>query len=160
MIIRQAEEGDGSAIWEMLEPVVRSGEEFALPRDMQRDAGLAYWCAPAHEVFVAQIDGRIVGSYFIRANQAGGGDHVCNCGYMTLPSARGQGVARNMLEHSLQRARECGFQAMQFNFVVSSNERAVKTWAAHGFEIVGRLPGAFRHPTLGNVDALVMYRML
>ena len=50
--------------------------------------------------------------------------------------------------------------AMQFNFVVSSNDRAVKTWQAYGFEIVGRLPGAFRHPALGDVDAFVMYRTL
>ncbi len=49
---------------------------------------------------------------------------------------------------------------MQFNFVVSTNVRAVNLWGAMGFETVGRLPGAFRHPTLGDVDALVMYRTL
>lgn len=160
VMLRIADRADDDAVWAMLEPVVRAGEEFALPRDMQRDAGLAYWFAAAHEVFVADVDGVAAGSYFLRANQSGGGDHVANCGYMTLPAARGQGIARAMLEHSLQRARERGFRAMQFNFVVSSNERAVKTWGAYGFEVVGRLPGAFRHPTLGSIDAFVMYRTL
>jgi len=49
---------------------------------------------------------------------------------------------------------------MQFNFVVSTNKRAVKLWSSLGFEIVGRLPRAFEHPELGLVDALVMYREL
>jgi GNAT superfamily N-acetyltransferase len=160
LTIRAAGSEDREAVWQLLQPVVRAGEEFALPRDMTQADGLAYWFAPAHEVFVAHDNGAILGSYFIQANQAGGGDHVANCGYMTLPAARGKGIARAMLEHSLQRARERGFQAMQFNFVVSSNERAARTWAAYGFEIVGRLPGAFRHPQLGKVDALVMYRAL
>ena len=102
----------------------------------------------------------MVGTYLLRANQAGGGSHVANCGYVTAAAAQGQGVARAMLEHSLALARARGFLAMQFNFVVSTNERAVKTWQANGFEIVGRLPGAFRHPRLGFVDALVMYRRL
>jgi len=49
---------------------------------------------------------------------------------------------------------------MQFNCVVSTNERAVKLWQKWGFAIVGRLPLAFRHPTHGYVDALVMFRPL
>jgi ribosomal protein S18 acetylase RimI-like enzyme len=65
-----------------------------------------------------------------------------------------------MCQHSLEYAKTRGFRAMQFNFVVSSNERAVRLWQSMGFEIVGRLPGAFVHPALGTVDALVMYRHL
>jgi GNAT superfamily N-acetyltransferase len=160
LTIRAADEQDRAAVWNMLEPVARAGEEFALPRDLSQADGVAYWFAAGHEVFVALDEAVIVGSYFIRRNQPGGGDHVANCGYMTSPAARGKGVARAMLEHSLQRARKKGFRAMQFNFVVSSNERAVKTWAAYGFEIVGRLPGAFRHPQQGDVDVFVMFRTL
>jgi ribosomal protein S18 acetylase RimI-like enzyme len=158
--IRRAGAADADAIWAILEPVVRAGETYALATDMTRDAALAYWFAAPNEVFVAERDGAILGTYMLRVNQAGGGSHVANCGYMTSPSAQGKGVARAMLEHSLVHARERGFLAMQFNFVVSTNERAVKTWQANGFEIVGRLPAAFRHPRLGLVDALVMHRRL
>jgi len=111
-------------------------------------------------VFVAEDADRMLGTYFLQPNQAGGGDHVANCGYMTSRDAQGRGVARAMLEHSLARAQARGFLAMQFNFVVSTNVRAVRTWQAYGFEIVGRVPAAFRHPVEGFVDALVMYKQL
>ena len=127
---------------------------------MTSEQALNYWFAPGHEVFVAEEHGEIVGTYFLRANQQGGGAYVANCGYMTAPWASGRGVARAMCEHSLERARERGFRAMQFNFVVSSNVRAVRLWKSIGFEIVGQLPKAFAHPKLGLVDALVMYREL
>jgi ribosomal protein S18 acetylase RimI-like enzyme len=100
------------------------------------------------------------GTYYMRPNQAGGGQHVCNCGYMTHATATGRGVARRMCEHSLGHARSRGYRAMQFNFVVSTNECAVRLWQSLGFQIVGRLPGAFRHPTDGFVDAFVMYQLL
>ena len=160
LLIRPAGADDREGIWSILEPVLRAGETYTLPRDISRDAALAYWYRDDHEVFVAAAAGRMLGTYFLRANQAGGGSHVANCGYMTSPDAQGTGVGRAMLEHSLARARARGFLAMQFNFVVSTNDRAVKTWLAYGFEIVGRLPSAFRHPQQGLVDALVMYKHL
>jgi L-amino acid N-acyltransferase YncA len=158
MLLREATASDDDAIWKILEPVVRGGETYTLPADMKREDALAYWNSPGHEVFVAEENGEIVGTYYLRANQKGGGAHVANCGYMTAPWAIARGVARAMCQHSLEYAKTRGFRAMQFNFVVSSNERAVRLWQSMGFEIVGRLPVAFMHPTLGPVDALVMYR--
>ena len=160
MLIRLATKDDAAAIWSIIGPTIRVGETYALPRDMSEAEALAYWMAPDRETFVAEENGRIVGTYYLRANQAGGGDHVANCGYMTAPAAGGRGVARHMCEHSLAHARARGFRAMQFNFVVSTNERAVRLWQAMGFDVVGRLPRAFRHPSLGEVDALVMFRAL
>lgn len=153
-------EADWPAIWPILEAVVRPGEVYAVDRDITEAAGRAYWFAPGHEAFVAEDEGRILGSYYMRANQAGGGAHVANCGYMTDPSAQGRGVARAMGLHSLDHARARGFRAMQFNIVVSTNVRAVRLWESLGFATVGRLPGAFAHPTQGDVDALVMFQTL
>src|SRR5216684_8440106 len=160
MLIRPAAAVDDDAIWAIMQPIIRDGETYTLPRDMDKTTALAYWQSAEHEVFVAEENGEIVGTYFLRANQKGGGGHFANCGYMTAASATGRGVARAMCAHSLERARERRFRAMQFNFVVSTNERAVALWQSFGFEIVGRLPGAFHHPTVGYVDALVMYRSL
>jgi ribosomal protein S18 acetylase RimI-like enzyme len=125
---------------------------------MGEAAALAYWRQPAHEVFVAERDGRVVGTYYLKANSQAGGGHVANCGYMVAPDAWGRGVARAMCEHSLARAKERGFRSMQFNLVISTNERAVHLWQSCGFQIVGRLPGAFAHPRHGYVDALVLFR--
>jgi ribosomal protein S18 acetylase RimI-like enzyme len=158
--IRNATEKDNDAIWNILEPVIRAGETYTLPRDLTREDALAYWHAPGHDVFIAEENGEIVGTYYLRANQRGGGAHVANCGYMTAPWAAGRGIARAMCRHSLEHAKSRGFCAMQFNLVVSTNERAVRLWHSLRFEIVGRLPGAFMHPTLGAVDALVMFRHL
>lgn len=160
MLIRNVRPDDAEELWRILEPVIRAGETYPLPRGMERDSALAYWLAAEHEVFVAEDASQLHGTYFLQANQRGGGSHVANCGYITAAFATGRGVARAMCEHSLQRARERGFCAMQFNFVVSSNVRAVRLWESMGFKIVGRLPGAFQHPELGYVDALVMYRNL
>ena len=167
MNVRPAAPDDDDAIWRILEPTFRAGETYPIPRDVSRADALAYWRTPGHSVFVAVDGGNvaddggdIVGTYYLRANTKGGGTHVANCGYMVAPAAYGRGVARAMCAHSLDEARKRGFTAMQFNFVIASNTRAVALWQSMGFDIVGRLPGAFRHPRLGAVEALVMFRAL
>jgi ribosomal protein S18 acetylase RimI-like enzyme len=158
MNIRPATTADEDGIWRVLEPIIREGATYPLPRTMQRLDALHYWLAGDHEVFVADAGAAISGTYFLRANQQGGGSHVANCGYAT--ALRGRGVGRALCEHSLRHAKNRGFTAMQFNFVVSTNEVAVHLWQAFGFTVVGRLPGAFEHPVHGLVDALVMFRSL
>ena len=160
MLIRPATAADHAAIWGILEPVIRAGETYALPREMSRADAIAYWTGADRETFVAERDGKILGTYYLRANQAGGGAHVANCGYVTDAAASGQGVARRMCEHSLLHAKRRGFRAMQFNLVVATNIRAVKLWQSLGFETLARLPAAFAHPQLGFVEALVMFRRL
>ena len=151
---------DHDAIWAILEPTFRAGETYPIPRDIPRTEALAYWHSPGHAVFVAENGDTVVGTYYLRANNRGGGAHVANCGYAVAPHAFGRGIARAMCAHSLDQARARGFTAMQFNFVIASNERAVRLWQDLGFANVGRLPGAFRHPRLGLVDAYVMVRNL
>jgi ribosomal protein S18 acetylase RimI-like enzyme len=160
VLIRDAGERDDEAIWRVMEPTIRAGETYMLPREMSEAEAIGYWRSPQHEVFVADENGEILGTYYMRANQRGGGAHVANCGYMTAPAASGRGVARAMCAHSLDHARTRGFRAIQFNCVIGTNERAVRLWQSFQFEIVGRLPEAYLHPRLGFVDALVMYRML
>ena len=160
MAIRFATSNDREGIWKILEPMIRAGETYTLPPEMSREEALAYWFSPEKETFVWEENGGVLGTYFLKANQQGGGAHVANCGYVTAAAAQGQGIARAMCLHSLERAKERGFRAMQFNFVVSTNERAVKLWLSLGFETVGRLPKAFHHPVQGYTDALVMYRSL
>src|SRR6185436_6467910 len=160
MLIRPARPEDAVVLWSIIGPVIRAGETYTLDRQMSEGDALAYWMAADKETFVAEESGVILGTYFIRPNQAGGGAHVCNCGYVTSTVATGRGIARLMCKHSLDHARARGYRAMQFNFVVSTNERAVRLWESLGFTIVGRLPLVFRHPTLGYVDALVMFQSL
>jgi ribosomal protein S18 acetylase RimI-like enzyme len=160
MNIRRAVPSDAAAIAAIIVPVIREGTTFTLDPDMRESEALAYWMGHDKETFVAEQDGAVVGTYYMWPNQAGGGRHVCNCAYMTDAAATGRGIARRMCEHSLEYARARGYRAMQFNFVVSTNERAVRLWKSLGFDIVGRLPAAFRHPTQGYVDAFVMYQPL
>jgi len=156
--IRRADRTDVEAVWAILEPTIRAGETYDLPRDMTRESALAYWFA--HEVWVAVDDHVIVGTYILRENDHVAGGQVANCGYMTAQTATGRGIARAMCAHSLVRARERGFGSMQFNFVVSTNERAVRLWQAMGFAITATRSKAFTHPRLGKVDAYVMVRAL
>ncbi len=162
MQIRSARPEDADAIWAILGPVIRAGETYALERDMARDDALAYWMNAEKMTFVAEENGQILGTYYLRANQPrySGGGHVCNCGYVVSARAAGQGVGRRMCRHSLEQARARGYKAMQFNLVVSTNEPAVKLWQSCGFQTIGRLPGAFMHPVKGYVDGLVMFQQL
>jgi GNAT superfamily N-acetyltransferase len=159
--IRPGTRADDDALWKILEPVLRAGETYPQPRDIGREAALDYWWQPEHTIFVAEDeDGGLIGTYYLKANSGGPAGHVANCGYMTLPQAAGHGVGRALCLHSLEEARRRGFRAMQFNLVIATNARAVHLWQSCGFKIVGRLPGAFRHPAHGFVDALVMFQTL
>jgi L-amino acid N-acyltransferase YncA len=160
MQIRSAEPDDADALWRVIEQVVRTGDTYALPPTMTRDEALAYWRSASHGVYVAEEDGAILGTYCMRINRPAGGSHVANCGYMVGPWAAGRGVGRALCAASIDRARAVGFRAIQYNFVVSTNERAIHLYQTFGFEIVGRLPGAFAHPTLGYVDAYIMFLVL
>jgi ribosomal protein S18 acetylase RimI-like enzyme len=160
MQIKPAQLSDRRAIAEIIVPTIRDGTTYALDSDMTEADALSYWFSPDKETFVAEEDGMVFGTYYMRRNQAGGGRYVCNCGYMTRVGATGRGITRAMCLHSLNYARYRGYRAMQFNFVVSSNDRAVRLWQDLGFQIVGRLEQAFQHPVHGFVDALVMYQKL
>jgi len=160
MKIRPAIEGDRDAIWGIFHEIVAAGDTYALDPNLSREEALQYWCEESSRAYVAENDGRVVGTYMLRPNQSGGGSHVANAGFMVARNAHGQGVGRAMGEHCLGEARRLGFRAMQFNFVVSTNESAVHLWQDLGFEIVGTLPRAFRHPQRGYVDVHVMYRSL
>lgn len=157
MIIRPLQPDDW--IGDILHDAFSAGDSYAVP-DMNAHDAQAWWCAPHKTVHVAELDGHVVGTYYLRPNADGRGAHVCNCGYVTARAARGRGVASAMLRHSLALARSHGFLGMQFNAVVSTNSAAVRLWEKAGFKTVGRVPGAFRHPHAGYVDTLIMYMPL
>ncbi|GAB3673145.1 GNAT family N-acetyltransferase [Salinisphaera aquimarina] len=161
MHIRHATDADWPGLWAIIEPVFRAGETYAIATDIDAAAARRYWVGqPAATFVVVDGDGLLLGSYFIKANQPGPGDHVCNCGYIVAETARGRGVAGALCEHSQAEAVRRGFTAMQYNCVVASNAGAIRLWQKLGFAIVGTLPGAFRHPREGHVDAHVLYKTL
>jgi L-amino acid N-acyltransferase YncA len=160
LTIRDAQDSDRDAIWEIFRATVAPGDAFVYDPNTQREEAMAYWFADGTRTYVAETDGRILGSYILRANRPGLGNHVANAGFMVDPASRGSGVGRAMGEHALSEARRLGYRAMQFNFVISTNESAVHLWQQLGFKIVGTLPGAFRHAQKGFVDAYVMFRLL
>ena len=160
LVVREIGADEFSRAWPIFRAVIAGGDTYSYPPDLTEEAARAMWTTPPSRCFFAERDGDVLGLYMLRPNQPGLGDHVANCGYMVSPQARGQGIASAMCEHSLAEARRRGFTAMQYNFVVSSNEGAVCLWRRHGFAIVGRVPGAFRHATLGPTDVFVMHRFL
>jgi ribosomal protein S18 acetylase RimI-like enzyme len=160
LTISEASETDGDAVWLILKPILRAGETYALPVDWTREQALAFWFRSETRVFAAEEEGQLLGTYYLHPNQQGNGAHVANCGYATASHAQGRGVASQMCAHSLRYAAAAGYLAMQFNFVVGTNEGAVRLWQRAGFNTVGAIPNAFNHPKLGYVDALVMHRYL
>jgi len=158
--IREASESDRDAIWKIFREIIAAGDTYAFDAKMSRAEAMAHWFRSDTHTYVARKDGRVVGTYILRPNQPGPGSHVANAAFMVVADARDQGVGRAMAEHCLSEARRLGFRAMQFNFVVSTNIRALQLWKRLGFEVVGTVPGAFRHLKQGYVDVYVMYRSL
>jgi L-amino acid N-acyltransferase YncA len=160
MSIREAVENDFEAIWPIFHNIVKAGDTYAYASDTTKEQAKNIWLQAPRKTYVFEEAGNILGTYYIKTNQQGPGQHVCNCGYMVAPQARGRGLATIMCEHSQQMALQLGYYAMQFNFVAASNEGAVRLWHKLDFKTVGRLPKAFKHPSQGLVDALVMYKWL
>lgn len=159
--IAPIEEGDWKHVWQLIKPVFERGDTYTFSQTITEAEAKAIWVEAPLKCFVAKDEnGTIVGTYYIKPNQHALGAHVCNCGYIVDENCRGKGIASLMCQDSQRVAKECGFRAMQFNFVVSTNTGAVKLWKALGFDIVGTLPGAFKHPTAGYVDAFVMFKTL
>jgi len=160
MNIRQATKKDFTDIWPIFREIVQAGDSYAYSPDTTEEQAVTIWLEQPRQTYVCEVKGEILATYYIKTNQAGPGRHVCNCGYMVSSSARGQGLATNMCKHSQLEAKRLGYKAMQFNLVASTNEAAIRLWTRLKFDTVGRLPGAFNHPTKGYVDALVMYKWL
>ena len=160
MEIREATEHDFSKIWPIFHEVISAGETYAYPIDTTKEQALNIWLKIPEKAFVFEENGNILGTYYLKMNQAGPGSHVCNCGYMVTPQARGKGLATSMCKHSQNIAKQLGYKAMQFNCVAASNEGAIRLWEKLGFETVGKLPKAFNHPSDGYIDAYVMYKWL
>ena len=158
--IRPATNKDHDAIWDIFHAVIAPGDTYTFDPQMSREDALAYWCGSGAQTYVAEQGRKIVGTYILKPNQSAAGSHVANAAFMVAINARGFGVGRAMAEHCLSEAYRIGFRAMQFNFVVSTNESAVHLWRNLGFRIVGTLPGAFCHPARGYVDVYVMFRSL
>ncbi len=160
MNIREAIEKDFEKIWSIFYEIVSLGETYAYATDTTKNEAFKIWLTAPQKTFVFEEDNQILGTYYLKTNHEGAGQHVCNCGYMVSSSARGKGIATTMCEHSQSVALGMGYKAMQFNFVASSNTDAIKLWEKLGFLTVGRLSRAFNHPVQGYIDALVMYKWL
>ena len=158
--IRKARPEDTDAIWRIIQSVISTGDTYVFDPASSKEKMLAFWFASDRHTYVAEVDGRIQGTFLLKANQPDLGSHVANAAYMTLPGASGKGVGRAMCEFSLEEARRLGFLAMQFNIVIKSNTRAVRLWQQMGFAIIGEIPDAFRHRTEGLTNAYIMYRKL
>lgn len=158
--IRKAIEEDHSHIWEIIKEVISTGDTYIFSPDSPREKMLGFWCDSHKKTYVAVLEERIVGTFFLKENQPDLGSHICNAGYMVPKNARGKSIGRKMAEFSIVEAKKLGFKAMQFNFVVKSNKGAVKLWQDLGFEIIGEIPEAYQHSKNGLTNALIMYRKL
>ena len=158
--VRKAHLEDGEAIWDIFRTVIKTGDTYAFPPDMEKDAALGYWLGEHYLTHVAGAAEAIEGTYVLKANQLGLGSHVANGSYMVHPRSQGKGFGKLMGLHSIEQAKRLGFMAIQFNLVVSTNTWALKLWKSLGFRIVGTVPKAFQHKSLGYVDAHILYLAL
>ena len=160
MEIRPATQQDYDSVWEIFSKVIQTGDTYAFDPQTPKADLQKHWFTSPIQTFVAEEDHQILGTYIMKPNQVGLGNHIANCGYMVHPDARGKGIGSLLCRHSMQIAKEQGYKAMQFNIVVSTNLNAVKLWQKNGFTIIGTTPNGFRHLQLGLVDTYIMYRPL
>lgn len=158
--VRRATEADWPALWPIIRTVLAAGDTYTLDPDTPEHEARDYWMGQDITTYVAEADGEIVGTYALRANQRGLGNHVANAGFMVRADQAGRGIGALLGTHAIEAARAAGFHAMQFNAVVSTNRRAVALWRRLGFNVIGSVPWGFRHRTRGYVDLHIMYRVL
>lgn len=158
--IAPATDNDWAGIWSVFQEVISHGETYTYAPGMSEEQAKNIWVKNACRGYVVKHNDHIVGTFTLRTNKPGFGDHVANAGYMVHKDYRGKGIAQAMCRYSLYEAKKLGYDAMQFNFVVSSNKPAVQLWQKMGFEIVGTVPKAFRHAVNGLTDVYIMYRSL
>jgi L-amino acid N-acyltransferase YncA len=158
--IRKAIPSDSDQIWEIISEVISKGDTYVFAPDSSKEKMLDYWLASDKHTFVAEQNGEIIGTFYLKANQPDLGSHIVNAGYMVSSKARGQGLGYTMGEFSIAEAKRLGFRAMQFNIVIKTNEGAVRLWQKLGFSIIGEIPDAFQHSRLGFVNAYIMYQSL
>ncbi|MEC4089719.1 MULTISPECIES: GNAT family N-acetyltransferase [Pseudoalteromonas] len=159
-MIRIMTQNDFQHFWPTFKEVIEQQETYAFDPDMSQQQAYALWCQKVDNAYVMVEGDEILGSYYLKANAMGPSNHICNCGYMVAPQARGKGIARTLCEHSQSEAIKLGYRAMQFNSVVASNQVAVQLWQRLGYQIIGTIPKAYRHPSLGFVDSHIMYKWL
>ena len=157
---RIATHEDEEALWGILEPMVRQGGTYVFSLDKTRESMMDYWMGADKATFVVEKEGIVLGTFYLKANQEGLGYHICNAGFVVSRDAEGQGVGRWMGEYAQAAAKSRGFLAMQFNFVIQSNQKAVHLWKSLGFSVIGEIPEAYRHPELGLVPALIFHKKL
>lgn len=160
MIIRLAKQTDHEAVWHIISNVISSGDTYVFAPDSTKEKMLTYWFALDKKTYVAEEDSEILGTFYLKENQMDLGAHIVNAGYMVAENARGKGLGKTMAEFSLAEARRLGFRGMQFNLVVKTNEKAVSLWLKMGFSIIGEIPEAYKHSSLGYVNAYIMYQKL
>jgi ribosomal protein S18 acetylase RimI-like enzyme len=160
LIFRKATQQDSPAIWDIIEPIIQEGNTYVFDPDSSKEKMLDYWFAGDKQTYLAEIDGKIVGTFYLKANQPDRGSHVVNAGYMVHPQFSGRGIGKAMAEFSLVEAKRLGFSAMQFNYVLKTNTVAINLWQKMGFEIVGEVPDAFLNRKMGLINVFLMYRKL
>ena len=158
--LRRYDIQDEPAVWEIFRQVIQTGETYVIPSSTPRSQWSTYWLASYMSTWVASIENYIVGTYILKPNQIGSGNHIANASYMVHPKFQGMGIGKAMCEHSLEQARQQGYRGIQFNIVVSTNRAAIRLWERCGFEVIGITPGGFRHPEKGFVDTLIMFKSL
>jgi L-amino acid N-acyltransferase YncA len=160
LILRKVKPEDASSIWRIIEPIIRAGVTYVFDPQSSKEKMLDYWIATDKQTYVAEVEGNIVGTFYLKANQPDRGSHVVNAGYMVSSEAAGKGIGKAMAEFSFVEAKRLGFCAMQFNYVVKTNTVAVNLWKKLGFQVVGEIPEAFDHPVFGLTNVYVMHRKL
>jgi ribosomal protein S18 acetylase RimI-like enzyme len=158
--IRKAVEEDKPAVWSIMKAVIAGGDTYVFDPETSEEEMLAYWFSPEKHVYVVEDGGKVLGTYWLKSNQPGLGDHIGNGAYMVSPDAKGKGIGKLMALHSIDEGKRIGYHAIQFNFVVKSNTAAVNLWKSVGFEVIGEIPDAIRHSKNGLTNAYIMYRKL
>ena len=158
--ITPATEKDFAEIWRIFQSVIVKGDTYVNRAETTKDEARAKWMSKSAKTFIAKIDGKILGAYLLKPNQVDRGSHIGNASYIVDENCRGLGVGKALALHSIHFAKEAGYKAIQFNFVVSTNSAAIKLWQSVGFRIIGTIPQAFNHKDLGYVDAYIMFREL
>ncbi|MEM6799929.1 MAG: N-acetyltransferase [Bacteroidota bacterium] len=160
IVIRSAQPSDLDAVWRLWKAIMDQKVYYPYDDSYNREDIEGLWINIEQTIRIAELEGKIVGAYILHPNQPGYGKHIVNAAYMVDIGIRGKGIGSLLCADSIEIAKQEGYRGMQFNLVVSTNTGAIKVWEAHGFKIIGTVPGGFYHVEKGYVDAYIFFKSL
>ncbi|TVX78656.1 GNAT family N-acetyltransferase [Peribacillus simplex] len=166
-MIRTGELEDAEAVLDVQNSVISEGEyfialseEFNKTPEQQRDWIRRLLENERETIFVAEINGEVIGWIGFQSENRKRMSHKGSFGMMIRKNYRGKGIGKELIKALLEWAEANPFIEKVSLGVFSTNQRAISLYKKMGFVEEGRKIKEFKMSESEYVDDIIMYKMV